>query len=198
MNQAATVAIEAALRDHLQVAQALVESGPVRQALEEAAAACLDCLRAGGKILLAGNGGSAADAQHIAAELVGRFAFDRPGLPAIALTVDTSILTAVSNDYGYEAVFSRQVQALGRPGDVLIGYSTSGRSPNILRALAEARAQGMVTVGFCGAEGAGMTELCDHLLPVPSRATPRIQEMHLLLGHLLCELVECAMFPRRD
>ncbi len=196
MNQAASAVIEAALHDHLQVARAVSGSGALREALEKVAAVCTDCLRGGGKILLAGNGGSAADAQHIAAELVGRFAFDRPGLPAIALTVDTSILTAVSNDYGYEAVFARQVQALGSAGDVLVGYSTSGRSPNIVRALAAAREQGMVTVGLCGAQGAEMTALCDHLLAVPSGTTARIQEMHLLLGHLLCELVESALFPR--
>ncbi len=196
MNQTGTSAIEAALHEHLQIVQALIASGPLREALAAAAAACATCLAADGKILLAGNGGSAADAQHVAGELVGRFAFDRPGLPAIALTVDTSILTAVANDYGYEAVFARQVQALGTAGDVFIGYSTSGRSPNILRALAEARARGLVTIGLCGADGGGMTALCDHLLPVPSRATPRIQEVHLLLGHMLCELVERAAFPQ--
>ena len=196
MNRTGTTAIEAALREHLRVAETLCESATLRSELALAAAACTRCLRAGGKILLAGNGGSAADAQHVAGELVGRFAFDRPGLPAVALTVDTSILTAVANDYGYEAVFARQVQALGAAGDVFIGYSTSGRSPNILRALAEARARGLVTIGLCGADGGGMTALCDHLLAVPSRATPRIQEAHLLLGHVLCELVERAAFPQ--
>lgn len=195
MNRTGTTAIEAALREHLRVAETLCESATLRSELALAAAACTRCLRAGGKILLAGNGGSAADAQHIAAELVGRFGFDRPGLAAIALTVDTSILTALANDYGYEAVFARQVQALGAAGDVLIGYSTSGRSPNILRALAEARTRGMATIGLCGEDGAGMRALCDHLLCVPSRATPRIQEAHLLLGHTLCELVEREAFP---
>ena len=196
MNQTGTNAIEAALQEHLQIVHALIASDSLRAALAAAAAACAGRLAAGGKILLAGNGGSAADAQHVAGELVGRFAFDRPGLPAVALTVDTSILTAVANDYGYEAVFARQVQALGAAGDVFIGYSTSGRSPNILRALAEARARGLVTIGLCGADGGGMTALCDHLLAVPSRATPRIQEAHLLLGHVLCELVERAAFPQ--
>jgi len=196
MNQTGTNAIEVALQEHLQIVHALIASDSLRAALAAAAAACAGRLAAGGKILLAGNGGSAADAQHVAGELVGRFAFDRPGLPAVALTVDTSILTAVANDYGYEAVFARQVQALGAAGDVFIGYSTSGRSPNILRALAEARVRGLVTIGLCGADGGAMTALCDHLLAVPSRATPRIQEAHLLLGHVLCELVERAAFPQ--
>lgn len=196
MNETGIDAIEVALQEHLQMVQALIASDLLRAALAAAAAACAASLAAGGKILLAGNGGSAADAQHVAGELVGRFAFDRPGLPAVALTVDTSILTAVANDYGYEAVFARQVQALGAAGDVFIGYSTSGRSPNILRALAEARARGLVTIGLCGADGGAMTALCDHLLAVPSRATPRIQEAHLLLGHVLCELVERAAFPQ--
>ena len=143
---------------------------------------------------MAGNGGSAADAQHIAGELVSRFAFDRPGLPAIALTTDTSILTAVGNDYGYEKLFSRQVQAHGRNGDVLIVYSTSGRSPNILHALDEARASGLICVGFTGNQGGPMLELCDYLLEVPSSETPKIQEGHLMLGHILCGLVENALF----
>lgn len=188
--------IATTLREHLHVAQAVLASTELQTVLAAAAAACAQCLQHGGKILLAGNGGSAADTQHVAGELVGRFAYDRPGLPAIALTVDTSILTAVANDYGYEAVFARQVQALGVAGDVLIAYSTSGRSPNIVRALTEARARNMVTIGMCGEDGSGMSALCDHLLAVPSRATPRIQEMHLVLGHALCEVVERALFPR--
>jgi D-sedoheptulose 7-phosphate isomerase len=145
-------------------------------------------------VLLAGNGGSAADAQHIAAELVGRFAFDRPGLPAIALTTDTSILTAVSNDYGYENVFARQVQALGSKGDVFIGYSTSGRSPNVLRALEEARKKGIVCIGLTGSRGGPLRELCDHLLEVPTDTTAKVQVGHLILGHILCGLVESTIF----
>lgn len=167
------------------------------EAVEAAAQACLTSLRAGGKVLLAGNGGSAADAQHIAGELVSRFNFDRPGLAAVALTTDTSVLTAIGNDYGYERLFERQVQALGRAGDVLIAYSTSGRSPNILRALQAARVGGLVTIGFTGnRSGGGMAGLCDHLLAVPSPDTPKIQEGHLVLGHLLCRLIEDAMFTR--
>lgn len=163
-------------------------------ALEGAANACIDCMKSGGRLLLAGNGGSAADAQHIAGEFVSRFAFDRPGLSAIALTTDTSILTAIGNDYGYEKLFSRQVQAHGNKGDIFIGYSTSGKSPNILRAFEEARTRGLVTIGLTGNRGGPMTELCDFLLAVPSADTPKIQEGHLVLGHILCGLVENAMF----
>lgn len=162
--------------------------------VEAAAGACIACLKQGGKVLLAGNGGSAADAQHIAGEFVSRFAFDRPGLPAIALTTDTSILTAIGNDYGYEKLFARQVQALGRKGDVFIGYSTSGKSPNVLRAFEEARLHGLVCVGLTGNRGGPMRELCDYLLEVPSADTPKIQEGHLVLGHILCGLVENAIF----
>lgn len=163
---------------------------------EAASRACIECMQAGGKLLLAGNGGSAADAQHIAGEFVSRFEFDRPGLAAVALTTDTSILTAIGNDYGYERLFARQIQALGRPGDVLIAYSTSGKSPNILRGLEAARDKGMVCIGFTGNRGGPMRELCHHLLEVPSADTPRIQEGHLMLGHILCGLVEQALFTR--
>jgi D-sedoheptulose 7-phosphate isomerase len=164
--------------------------------LEEAVTACVQSIRAGGKLLLAGNGGSAADAQHIAGEFVSRFAFDRPGLAAVALTTDTSILTAIGNDYGYEKLFSRQVQALGRPGDVFIGYSTSGRSANVLQAFEGARNAGLVCVGFTGNRGGLMRELCHHLLEVPSAETPKIQEGHLVLGHILCGLVERQIFAK--
>ena len=166
----------------------------LNSALEAATKACIACLKNGGKILLAGNGGSAADAQHIAGEFVSRFAFDRPGLPAIALTVDTSILTAIGNDYGYEKLFTRQVQALGNEGDIFIGYSTSGKSPNIIGAFAEARAKGLVCIGLTGNRGGPMQDMCDYLLEVPSSDTPKIQEGHLVLGHILCGLVEQAIF----
>ena len=162
--------------------------------MDEAVKACIDSLRRGGKILIAGNGGSAAQAQHMAAELMGRFAFDRPSLPAIALTTDTSVITAIGNDYGFEHIFSRQVQAHGNKGDVFIGFSTSGTSPNILTAFEEARACGLVCIGFTGNRGGPMRELCDYLLEVPSGETPRIQEGHLVLSHRLCELVEEALF----
>lgn len=163
-------------------------------AVKGSAEACIDSLRNGCKILLAGNGGSAADAQHIAGEFVSRFAFDRPGLPAIALTTDTSIITAIGNDYGYENLFARQVQAHGNKGDVFLGYSTSGKSPNILRAFEEARGKGLVCIGMTGSQDGPMLELCDYLLRVPSEDTPKIQEGHLVLGHIICGLVENAIF----
>jgi len=162
--------------------------------VQSAATACVASLKSGGKLLLAGNGGSAADAQHIAAEFVSRLSIDRPGMAAIALTTDTSILTAVGNDYGFEHLFARQIQAIGRKGDVFIAYSTSGRSPNILRALVEARTRGLVCIGMTGNRGGPMAELCDHVLAVPADQTPGIQEGHLVLGHTLCGLVERALF----
>ena len=178
------------------VLQAMQDDSALRAALQAAAEACIGSLRAGGKVLLAGNGGSAADAQHIAGELVSRFEFDRPGLAAVALTTDTSILTAIGNDYGYERLFTRQVQALGRRGDLFIAYSTSGNSPNIVMALQVAREMGLVTVGFTGNRGGAMNALCDHLLAVPAAETPRIQEGHLVLGHILCGLIESTLFER--
>jgi len=156
--------------------------------------ACVSCLQSGGKILLAGNGGSAADAQHIAGELVSRFLFDRPGLSAVALTTDTSTMTAIGNDYGYDYLFARQVEALGRPGDIFIAYSTSGSSPNILRALKTARQLGLKNIGMTGNRKGAMNEWCDYLFEVPSSDTPRIQEGHLVLGHLLCGLIESELF----
>ena len=162
--------------------------------LEAAAEACIHAMKRGNKVLLAGNGGSAADAQHIAGEFVSRFAFDRPGLPAIALTTDTSILTAIGNDYGYDKLFARQVQAHAREGDVFIAYSTSGKSPNVIAALQEAKRLGVVCIGMTGNRGGAMKELCDHYLDVPSADTPKIQEGHAVLGHILCGLVERALF----
>jgi len=184
------------MQHSVRVLQAMQEDAPLRQALQRTAEACVTSLRAGGKVLLAGNGGSAADAQHIAGELVSRFEFDRPGLAAVALTTDTSILTAIGNDYGYERLFARQVQALGRRGDVFIAYSTSGNSPNILAALGAAREIGLVTVGLTGNRGGAMNALCDHLLAVPAAETPRVQEGHLVLGHILCGLIESTLFER--
>lgn len=176
------------------VLAAMRANGHLGSAMSAAARACVASLQAGGKILLAGNGGSAADAQHVAGELVSRFAFDRPGLCAIALTTDTSTLTAIGNDYGYEQLFARQVQALGRQGDVFIAYSTSGKSPNILGALREARRLGLVCIGFTGNRESPMPALCDHVFAVPSADTPKIQEGHLVLGHILCGLIEREIF----
>jgi D-sedoheptulose 7-phosphate isomerase len=190
--------IRSQIKMTLRILQCMGDNAELIGRTEDAAHACIDCLRQGGKILLAGNGGSAADAQHIAAELVSRFAFDRPGLPAVALTTDTSILTAIGNDYGYERLFERQVQALGREADVFIGYSTSGKSPNILRAFEVARQKGMITVGITGNNLGPMNVLCDHLLEVPSGDTPKIQEGHLVLGHILCGLIETVLFGKED
>jgi len=153
--------------------------------------------RDGGKLLLAGNGGSAADAQHIAGEFLSRFAFDRHPLPAVALSTDTSVLTAVGNDYGYDFVFERQVRGLGRRGDVFLGISTSGRSPNILKALSAARDLGLVTIGFTGASGGDMPALCDHCLRAPSDKTPLIQQIHIVAAHAVCGIVETDLFGNR-
>ncbi|MFQ3622438.1 MAG: D-sedoheptulose 7-phosphate isomerase [Acetobacteraceae bacterium] len=162
------------------------------RAVASAADLAARAIAGGGTLLLCGNGGSAADCQHWAAELVGRYLRERPGLPALALTTDSSALTAIGNDYGYDRVFARQVEALGRPGDVLFALSTSGRSPNIKAALHAARARGLGTVAFTGADGTGLAALCDVLIAVPARETPRIQELHAVLGHAICGLIEAA------
>lgn len=156
----------------------------------------VSALRAGNKILFAGNGGSAADAQHWAGELVSRFYYDRPGLAAIALTTDTSILTAIGNDYGYDYVFARQIEALGQSGDVFYAISTSGRSKNILRAIGAAKERGMHVIGFTGVSGGDMDSVCDINFRIPSDETPRIQEGHEFLGHTLCALIEAEMHPK--
>lgn len=151
-------------------------------------------LKRGNKVLLFGNGGSAADAQHIAAELVGRFAFNRPALPALALSVNSSCVTAIGNDYGFEQVFSRQIEALARPGDVAIGISTSGNSPNVLQGLAAAKKMGLHTAALTGRTGGVLRDKVDHCICAPSKETPRVQECHILIGHILSELVEREMF----
>jgi D-sedoheptulose 7-phosphate isomerase len=156
----------------------------------------VDGLRGGHKLLLIGNGGSAADAQHIAAEIVGRYKKERPAYAAIALTTDTSALTSISNDYGFEQVFARQVEGLGRRGDILLALSTSGRSPNILAALRVAREHGLITIGFTGTKGAAMGTACDHLLVAPSDDTPVIQQIHLAVAHGICDEVEQALMQK--
>jgi D-sedoheptulose 7-phosphate isomerase len=176
------------------VKQDILDDSEFLQQVTDMGHLLIDCYEAGHKLLIAGNGGSAADAQHIAAEFVSRFNFDRPGLPALALTTDTSILTAVGNDYGYEQLFRRQIEANGTGGDVFLGISTSGNSPNILQALEAARLKGMTTFGLTGDTGGKMRELCDFCLCVPSSDTPRIQEAHILIGHTLCAMVELALF----
>jgi D-sedoheptulose 7-phosphate isomerase len=152
----------------------------------------------GNKVLLFGNGGSAADAQHIAAEFVGRFAFDRPALPALALSVNTSCVTAIGNDYGFDLVFSRQIEALGRAGDVAIGISTSGNSANVLRAVSTAKKMGLHTIALAGCTGGKLKHAADHCICAPSNETPRIQECHILIGHILAEVVEQAIFHEQS
>jgi D-sedoheptulose 7-phosphate isomerase len=176
-----------AIADHLDVIQSVAGQQDV---LEAIARAMSEALHAGAQILWCGNGGSAGDSQHLAAEIVGRFRRERRGLPSIALTTDTSILTAVANDYGYEAVFARQVEALGRPGDLLVGISTSGNSHNVICALESAKAHGLTTVAFTGEGGGRMGALADHLFAVGSRDTARVQEAHILAGHMLCDWIE--------
>jgi len=175
---------------------AMAADAALRLQIAQAVALCVDALSAGGKILFAGNGGSAADAQHWAGELVSRFYYDRPGLPAIALTTDTSILTAIGNDYGYDYTFARQVEALGREGDVFVAISTSGNSSNVVRAAEAARGRGVKVVGFTGQGGGKLAPLSDICFRIPSIETPRIQEGHEFIGHLLCALIEQAMFPK--
>jgi D-sedoheptulose 7-phosphate isomerase len=157
------------------------------------AAAIIAALRSGNKLLIIGNGGSAADAQHIAAEIVGRYKRDRPGYAALALTTDTSALTSIANDYGFEQVFARQIEGLGKRGDVLLALSTSGKSPNILAALRLARERGLVTVGFTGTKGENLRAMCDHLLVSPSDDTPVIQQIHLAVAHGICDEIEQAL-----
>lgn len=162
------------------------------------AADCVASIKAGGKLLFAGNGGSAADSQHMAGEYVSRFLIERPGLPAIALTTDTSILTAIGNDYGYEELFSRQIQALGDAGDVLFVYSTSGNSENCLKSIAMARSKNIKVVGMTGMKGGAMDRECDHVVRIPSDSTPHIQEGHLIVGHAICAMVEQIIFGNEN
>ncbi len=184
--------IEKALLDHLAMFQAVGEGE--RAVITRMAGEWAKALGGSGKVLLFGNGGSAADSQHIAAELMGRFARERRALPAIALTVNTSNLTAISNDYSYEEVFARQIEALGRPGDVAVGISTSGNSPNVVKALERAKAAGLVTQALTGQRGGKCAEVADLALRAPSNDTPRIQELHITVGHIVCDLVEEALF----
>ena len=174
--------------EHLKTSQATFES--IGHSVEVAAKLCIDCLKNGNKILLFGNGGSAADAQHIAAELVGRYKTERKGLAAIALTTDTSALTAIGNDYGYDCVFDRQVEALANTGDVAIGISTGGSSANVASALKLAKDLDCKTIGFSGRGGGEMNELCDINIVVPAQDTARIQEMHIVIGHTICHLID--------
>lgn len=174
------------------------EDDAAQRVLMNMAGRVVAAIRSGKKLMVAGNGGSAGDAQHIAGEFISRLMYDRAPLPAIALTTDSSVLTATGNDYGYDHVFERQVLGLGQPGDVFLGISTSGRSPNVLRAMDAARARGVVTLGFGGASGGPMADRCDLMFRAPSDSTPIIQQIHIIAAHLFCAYVERAMFPRPD
>jgi D-sedoheptulose 7-phosphate isomerase len=187
-------AILSEINASISVKQKILEDVALINSIRQVADECIAAYRRGNRVLLAGNGGSAADAQHIAAEFVSRYAFDRPGLASIAFTTDTSMLTAIGNDYGYEHIFRRQLEANGRQGDVFIGISTSGNSPNVLAALQRAREIGIVTVGLTGQGGVKMQTFCDYCLQVPSMSTPRIQESHIMLGHIICGIVEGTLF----
>jgi len=184
------------IEESINVKELILKDKKILKSINEIAELCIKALKKGNKILFAGNGGSAADAQHLAGELVNRFGFDRPGLSAIALTTDSSVITSISNDYGFENLFSRQVQALGRKGDVLISLSTSGTSANIIKGIEEAKKAGITTVGMTGKSGGKMSGLCDICLMIPSEDTPRIQEAHILTGHILCSAIENAIFKK--
>lgn len=188
--------ITARLEAHIGMMKEFESNEALKASLLAAAEMIESCFRAGGKVYFCGNGGSAADAQHIAAELSGRFYFDRESLPAEALHCNTSYLTAVANDYSFDIIYSRLIAGLGRPGDVLVGLSTSGNSKNILMAFEECRSKGIRTIAFTGATGGCMKELADVLVNVPSTDTPRIQEAHITAGHIVCEMVEQAIFGK--
>lgn len=182
------------VKSSIEIKQALLADEKIIDTLYDCVAILVKAFQNGNKVLFCGNGGSAADAQHLAAEFSGRFYLDRDALPAEALHVNSSYMTAVANDYSYEAVYARMVKGIGHKGDVLIGLSTSGNSGNIVKALEAAREKGMCTIAFTGSSGGKMKELSDQLLNVPSTITPRIQESHIMLGHILCELVEEVYF----
>lgn len=179
------------IEESIRVKRALLDSA---QLLCDLAGVWQNCIREGHKVIFFGNGGSAADAQHMVCELAGRFYLERPAVAAVSLTVNTSSLTAIGNDYGYEQIFSRQLEGLGRPGDVAVALSTSGNSPNVVLALESARRIGLITVGFTGRGGGRVRELSDYWLAIDSEETPRIQEGHIVAGHILCELTEKELF----
>lgn len=185
--------ILAQVEESIRVKQALLADESLMEKIASVAGVMVDAYKAGHKTLWAGNGGSAADAQHMAGELVNKFTFDRPGLAALSLSTDTSIITAVGNDYGFEQLFARQIEAQGRPGDVFIGISTSGKSQNLVEALAACKAKGIKSVAIVGANPCPMDDY-DYVIHVPSKSTPRIQECQTLIGHVLCYLVEQALF----
>jgi len=182
------------IKDSIETKQKILDDNSILTEIEKISNVITNAYKSNKKVLLAGNGGSAADAQHIAAELVSKFSFDRKGLNAIALTINSSILTAISNDYGYENIFSKQIEAYGQEGDVFIGISTSGASKNIVNAVLEAKKNGLIIVGLTGIRRTEMDELCDYIIKVPSESTPNIQESHIMVGHIICALVENSIY----
>lgn len=188
--------IKRQIKESIKTKELIVSNKEIINLITCTAKECIKAYKNGNKILIAGNGGSAADAQHIAGELVSRFYFDRPGLAALALTTDTSILTAIGNDYGYEKLFSRQVQANGIKGDIFIGISTSGNSKNIIEAFNECKDKEITTIGLTGNKNCLMDEICDICIKIPSSSTPRIQESHILIGHIICAIIEEELFGK--
>jgi len=186
--------IKKQIKKSYETKQAIYTNEELLDNIVQVAEKCVSLYRGKNKTILAGNGGSAADAQHIAAELVGRYGFDRPSIPSLALTTDTSNLTAIGNDYGYEQIFSRQLEGMGQEGDIFIGISTSGNSANILRAFESAKKKNIFTVALTGNDGGKMANLADISLIIPSNSTPRIQESHILIGHILCDIIEKEIF----
>jgi D-sedoheptulose 7-phosphate isomerase len=182
------------IKKSYEVKQAIYQNEQLLSNIVEVCRLCIDLYRGKNKTILAGNGGSAADAQHIAAELVGRYGFDRPSIPSLALTTDTSNLTAIGNDYGYDKVFSRQLEGMGQEGDIFIGISTSGNSLNIINAFKVAKERNIKTIALVGRDGGEMGKMADIALIVPSESTPRIQESHILIGHILCDIIEKEIF----
>lgn len=182
------------IEDSIETKQKILNDEKIISIIEKVADEIIKAYKSNKKVLIAGNGGSAADAQHIAAELVSKFYFDRPGLSAVALNSNTSILTSIANDYGYEKVFSKQIEAHGEQGDIFIGISTSGNSANIVSALEEAKKKGLFTIGLVGEKSCKMDELCDYIIKIPSSETPKIQESHIMIGHIICAIVEEKLF----
>ncbi|WP_086321919.1 D-sedoheptulose 7-phosphate isomerase [Campylobacter devanensis] len=188
--------IKSHFEDSIQVKNQILQDKALIELIQKVALITTNAYKNGFKTMLAGNGGSAADAQHIAGEFVSRFYFDRPGIPSIALTTDTSILTAIGNDYGYDRLFARQVQAQGVKGDIFIGISTSGNSANIIEALKVCKEKEIISIGLTGQSGGKMADLCDYCIKVPSNCTPRIQESHIVIGHIICAIVEEEIFGK--
>tara|TARA_B110000259_G_C14033397_1_gene407799 strand:- start:5724 stop:6308 length:585 start_codon:yes stop_codon:yes gene_type:complete len=185
------------LNESMSVLSKLTSNSDSIEIINNIASQFVNTIQSGNKILIAGNGGSASDSQHIAGELVGRFNYDRPGIAAFSLNTDTTIITAVGNDYGYENIFSRQVQAVGSSGDIFLGISTSGTSPNIVNAFKEAKKKKMINIGFCGLKVGNFDECCDLVFRSPSKDTPKIQEIHIMVAHTICSIVETTLFPKK-